>query len=104
MAHWDRLFGEAVHSLDYDALVQAPREAFAALLAHCGLPWHEGCLDFHTTEGAVRTASVWQVRRPLYQSASGRWRHYAAQLAPLRAALEAGGLDPEAVDAVTTGR
>jgi hypothetical protein len=102
MAHWDRLFGEAVHTLDYDALVQAPREALAALLNHCGLPWHEGCLDFHATAGAVRTASVWQVRRPLYQSASGRWRQYAAHLAPLRAALEAGGLDPEAVDAATT--
>jgi tetratricopeptide (TPR) repeat protein len=101
MAHWDRLFGEAMHTLDYDALVQAPREALAALLNHCGLPWHEGCLDFHATEGTVRTASVWQVRRPLYQTSSGRWRQYAAHLAPLRAALEAGGLDPEALDAAT---
>jgi tetratricopeptide (TPR) repeat protein len=96
MAHWQALFGEAVHTLDYDALVTAPRAALSALLAHCGLPWHEGCLEFHATEGAVRTASVWQVRRPLYRSASGRWRNYAAHLGPLRAALEAAGLDPEA--------
>ena len=96
MAHWEALFGEAVHTLDYDALVSAPRAALAALLSHCGLPWHEDCLEFHTTAGAVRTASVWQVRRPLYRSASGRWRNYAAHLGPLRTALEAAGLDPEA--------
>ena len=96
MAHWRTLFGEAVHTLDYDSLVAEPRTALAALLAHCGLPWHEGCLGFHTTEGAVRTASVWQVRRPLYRSASGRWRNYAAHLGPLRTALETAGLDPEA--------
>jgi tetratricopeptide (TPR) repeat protein len=104
MDHWERLFGEAVHTLDYDALVERPREALAALLAHCGLTWHEGCLEFHATEGAVRTASVWQVRRPLYQTSSGRWRHYAAHLGPLRAALEADGLDPEAVGGALAGR
>jgi hypothetical protein len=44
------------------------------------------------------------VRRPLYQTSSGRWRHYAAHLGPLRAALEADGLDPEAVGGALAGR
>jgi hypothetical protein len=29
----------------------------------------------------VRTASSWQVRRPIYGSAVGRWRAYAPHLA-----------------------
>jgi len=33
---------------------------------------------------AVKTASVWQVREPLYLRSSGRWRNYARHLAPLR--------------------
>ena len=36
---------------------------------------------------AIKTASVWQVREPLYQSSSGRARHYATQLAALRDSL-----------------
>jgi hypothetical protein len=40
----------------------------------------------------VKTASYWQVRRPLYREASGRWRHYAAHLQPLRQALAEGGV------------
>jgi hypothetical protein len=31
----------------------------------------------------VRTASVWQVREPLYTRSLGRWRHYVGQLGAL---------------------
>ncbi len=48
----------------------------------------EAVLRFHETERPVRTASVNQVRQPLYRSSSGRWRAHAAQLKPLLAALE----------------
>jgi hypothetical protein len=36
------------------------------------------------------TASLWQVRQPLYSTSIGRWRHYAGHLAPLLTPLEAG--------------
>lgn len=87
MAHWKTLYGDDILDFDYDAFVQAPKPALESLLAFCGLDWHEPCLDFHRTAGAVRTASVWQVREPLYTRSSGRWRHYAHHLGPLRAML-----------------
>lgn len=37
--------------------------------------------------GAVKTASGWQARQPVYQSSSGRWRNYAPQLRTLEAEL-----------------
>jgi hypothetical protein len=40
----------------------------------------------------VKTASVHQVRRPLYADASGRWRPYAAHLRPLIDALREAGM------------
>ena len=33
---------------------------------------------------AIKTASVWQVREPLYRSSSGRAKHYADELKELR--------------------
>lgn len=89
MAHWETLFGGELLHFDYDRFVQAPREATAALLEYCGLTWDERCLQFHTAAAPVRTASVWQVREPLFQRSSGRWQHYEQELAPLRAALAA---------------
>jgi tetratricopeptide (TPR) repeat protein len=87
MDHWKALFPGAILDLDYDLLVAEPRREIAALLDFCGLPWEESCLDFHRATNAVRTASVWQVREPLYRRASGRWRNYARHLDRLRAAL-----------------
>jgi tetratricopeptide (TPR) repeat protein len=57
------------------------------ILDHCGLEWDPRCLDFHRNERAVRTASVAQVRCPLYNSSVGRWRRYETFLEPLLASL-----------------
>jgi tetratricopeptide (TPR) repeat protein len=89
MAHWKGLFGDSVFDADYDAYVQDPRGVTERLLAFAGLEWHEGCLDFHRNANRVRTASVTQVREPLYGKSSGRWRNYERQLEPL--ALDFGG-------------
>lgn len=90
MAHWKALYPDDILSVDYDALVRDPRPIVERVLAFCGLDWDDACLDFHKAGGAVRTASVWQVREPLYQRSSGRWRAYETHLGPLRDALEAG--------------
>lgn len=84
MAHWKARFGDDIHEFDYDAFVRAPRAHLEPLLAFCGLDWDDAVLAFHTAESSVKTASVWQVREPLYVRSSGRWRAYQAHLAQLR--------------------
>ncbi len=91
MAHWKRLYPDILE-IDYDRLVVEPRPMVEGLLAWLGLPWEDAVMDFHTAATGVRTASVWQVREPLYRRSSGRWRNYAAHLRPARAML---GLPPE---------
>ncbi len=95
MAHWRGLFGDSIFDADYDAFVQDPRGVTERLLGFAGLDWHEGCLEFQKNAARVRTASVTQVRQPLYQRSSGRWRNYEQQLAPL-------GLDFGAPSSSTT--
>ena len=53
------------------------------LIAACGLDWEPACLEFHRTERPVRTASVSQVRQPVYQRSVARWKNYEAALAEL---------------------
>lgn len=86
MRHWKTLYPDIL-DLDYDALVVEPQPAIERLLAYCGLDWEAAVLDFHKAAAPVRTASVWQVREPLYQRSSGRWRHYERHLDGVRAAL-----------------
>ena len=87
MAHWQALYGPDILDFDYDAYVRDPGPAVERLLAFCGLEPDENCLRGSGATGAVKTASVWQVREPLHERSSGRWRNYARQLAALEADL-----------------
>ena len=89
MEHW-RAVLPASHFLEVDneAVVDGLEREARRMLEFLGLPWDEGVLRFHETERPVRTASVNQVRQPIYRSSSGRWRAHAAQLKPLLVALE----------------
>lgn len=84
MAHWKLLYGGDIIDVSYDALVQDSRPVMARLLNSLGLEWDERCLEVQPDSRFVRTASVWQVREPLYQHSSGRARHYEPQLSALR--------------------
>lgn len=86
MRHWKGLYPDIL-DLDYDAMVLEPRPVVERLLGYCGLDWEAGVLDFHKAATAVRTASVWQVREPLYRRSSGRWRNYERHLGAVKAAL-----------------
>jgi tetratricopeptide (TPR) repeat protein len=91
MAHWRRVLPAGIMlDVSYEDIVRDLEPACRRILAHCGLEWETECLDFHRARRPVRTASVAQVRRPIYHDAIGRWRPYAAPLAPL---LEALGVD-----------
>jgi hypothetical protein len=75
--------------VDYETLVDDVEGESRRLVESCGLPWEDGCLDFHRSERPVYTSSLQQVRRPIYRSSLGAWRRYEPQLAPLIAALGA---------------
>jgi tetratricopeptide (TPR) repeat protein len=87
MDHWEAVLPGKVLELRYEELVRSPEESVRRLLEHCGLDFEPGCLAFHQTRRAVRTASAEQVRQPIYSSAVGYWRNFEQQLEPLRRAL-----------------
>ncbi len=80
-AHWRRVLPLSHMTMSYEELLANPEAESRRLIAFLGLEWEPQCLDFHRTPRAVRTASLAQVRRPLYQDSVGRWRRYQAHLA-----------------------
>ncbi|HSY08197.1 MAG TPA: sulfotransferase [Steroidobacteraceae bacterium] len=87
MDHWDTVLPGKVLHVQYEELVRDPEANIRRLLEHCRLPFEPACLSFHETRRSVRTASAEQVRQPLYTSGVGYWRHFEAELEPLRRAL-----------------
>jgi len=92
MAHWQRVFPGRILEVHYETLVQSQEEQSRRLLAFCGLPWDERCLQYERNEAPVNTASAVQVRAPIYRSAVKRWKKYEAQLEPLLHLLTEAGV------------
>ncbi len=87
VAHWRETAPGAFEEVSYDALVADPGAGAERLAAAAGLP--PGALSGPDAEGGlVRTLSVAQARAPVHGGSSGRWRRYAAELAPLIEELE----------------
>ena len=88
MAHWrDVLPAGAMLDVQYEDVVQDLESQARSILEYCGLDWDPRCLAFHRTERPVHTASVVQVREPIYRSSLGRWQSVRHMLGPLLDAL-----------------
>jgi tetratricopeptide (TPR) repeat protein len=87
MAHWRQVLPVPMLEVEYEKVVEGPEEWSRRLVAWCGLEWEPACLRFHESRRPVRTASVTQVRQPIYKRSVARWRHYEQDLGPLFALL-----------------
>ena len=83
MAYWKRTLPAALPEVDYEETVADPEGVARRLVSWCGLEWEPGCLRFHEGKRPVRTASVSQVRQPIYKRSVARWRHYEKALGTL---------------------
>jgi tetratricopeptide (TPR) repeat protein len=86
--HWRRVLPVPVLEVGYEETVADLEGVARRLLAFCGLEWEPRCLAFHEGKGPVRTASVAQVRQPIYTRSVARWKHYEESLGGLFARLE----------------
>ena len=94
MELWRRVLPEgAMLEIDYEAVVGDLEGQARRIIDYCGLPWDERCLAFHRTQRSVRTASIVQVRQPIYRSSLARWRRYEKHLGPLIEALRPAASD-----------
>jgi hypothetical protein len=87
MDHYDRVLPGRIHRVIHERLLDDPEGEVRAMLGYLGLPFEEGCMEFHRNTRAVRTASSEQVRRPINRDGTGQWQPYDQWLGPLRAAL-----------------
>jgi tetratricopeptide (TPR) repeat protein len=84
MAHWRSILpDDALYKVQYEQLVTDVEHTARRLIDFLGLPWNEQCLAFQHNSTAIRTASKWQVRQPVYTHSMDRWRHYRRFIGPL---------------------
>jgi tetratricopeptide (TPR) repeat protein len=90
MSHWKEVLPVPVLEVNYEETVSDLEVTARRMIEACGLPWEPACLEFHRTERPIRTASVMQVRQPVYQRSVARWKNYEPALGELFAGLPKG--------------
>jgi tetratricopeptide (TPR) repeat protein len=89
--HWRKVIAPTHFiEVDYADMVNDLEGQARRLIAFLGLPWDDACLEFHRSRRPVKTASVNQVRQPVYKSSLNRAASYRPYLAPLIQALGMG--------------
>ena len=86
--HWRAtLPPDVLLEINYEDIIRDQAATSRHIISFAGLPWDGEVLRFHESPAPSATASAVQVRRPIYSSSVGKWRHHADRLAPLRARL-----------------
>ena len=83
MSHWNEVLPGKIFHVQYETLTSDLEQQARKMIDYCGLEWNQACLDFHKNRRAVRTASLAQVRKPIYTDSVNFWRNYQEQLKPL---------------------
>lgn len=93
MEHWEQVLPEGfMTTVVYEDVVADTEKEARRLIEFLGLPWDDKCVDFHKSDRPVKTASVAQVRRPIYNTSVQRWKKYGPGLQPL---VDAVALKPD---------
>ncbi|MGH8596522.1 MAG: sulfotransferase family protein, partial [Gammaproteobacteria bacterium] len=93
MDHWHAVLPQgALVDVRYEDLVANNETEARRPIEYCGLEWDDACLDFFKNDRSIKTASVIQVRQPIYKTSLERWKRYRQHLGPLLDAL--GNLAP----------
>jgi len=88
MDHWRSVIPpDCLLDVRYEDVVDDLEGEARRLVDFCRLPWTEACTRFHDTRRIVRTASLHQVRQPIYRSSLRRWTTFGAGLACLQDAI-----------------
>lgn len=81
--HVKEVLGIDILDVEYEQTTSEPEPSIRRMLDYVGLPFDEACLNFHKSKKSVHTASVSQVRQPMYKSSTDRWRNYEKHIGPL---------------------
>ena len=83
MQHWNQVFPGEILEVRYEDVLADPEREARRMLDYVGVGWEPQVLNFSELQRPVKTASVWQVRQPLYTTSMAKWARYEAYLAPL---------------------
>ena len=84
MSFWNIKLKDQIYNLSYEKLINNKELEVKNLLKFCELSWDKNCLNPHLNKKTVATASLAQVRTPVYKSSIDKWKNVENELKDLK--------------------
>jgi len=80
MKFWHKTLPGFIYDISYENLIKDQKNETKKLLDFCNLNWEENCMNFFKNKRNVNTASLMQVRKPIYKDSINSWKKYEKHL------------------------
>jgi hypothetical protein len=90
---WQQVLPVNIYNAVYEGIVSEPGVAIRSLTKYCDLEWNDVFLHPEDSSRAVNTASLAQVKKPIYRGSVGRWEPYGPHIRPLLESMGANSDD-----------
>ena len=81
--YWSKIFEKQILNIKYEDLVNNFEKETKKILDFLKLNFEENCLQFYKNKRSVDTASLAQVRKPIYKESVNSWINYKKYLKDL---------------------
>ena len=83
MNYYKKVFGKEILNINYEELVANSEKEIKKILKYLDLDFEKTCLKFYESKKPVYSASLTQVRKPIYKDSINHWKNYKNFLKPL---------------------
>ena len=89
MIFWQKTLGEKnLLNIQYENFIENFEDEVKKLLNFCDLNWSAKCVEFYKSKNSVSTASLAQIRQPIYKTSVASWKNYSSFLEDLKNTLK----------------
>ena len=89
MNFWKNTLGEKnLLNIEYEDFTENFDNRVKKLLNFCDLSWSTKCIEFYKNKNSVSTASLAQIRQPIYKTSIASWENYSSYLKDLKDNLQ----------------
>ena len=83
MKFWQKEFPQNIFNLNYETLVENPKNQIEKILNFCGLEWDENVMSHHKNSRIIRTLSFDQANKPISKKVSNSIKNYKSMIGDL---------------------
>ena len=84
ISYWKKKYPNFVYELEYENLIKDKNIETKKLFSFCDIGWSENIFNYYKTGKTIRTASIYQVKKPIYKSSINISENYSQYLTFLK--------------------